>query len=75
MILKLLSMASFTEVGAICGVCKNVCKPLRCKGCESAIYCSKQCQKNDWKSHKPLCVKDPNFYVGEKFNTWISTFF
>ncbi|KAF8516475.1 hypothetical protein JB92DRAFT_3114109 [Gautieria morchelliformis] len=26
-----------------------------CSGCRQAHYCSAQCQKNDWKSHKILC--------------------
>lgn len=28
-----------------------------CGGCSSANYCSKECQKADWKSHKPYCRK------------------
>ena len=27
-----------------------------CSVCRSARYCSKSCQKADWKKHKPLCV-------------------
>ncbi|KAI1143256.1 hypothetical protein F5Y05DRAFT_147566 [Hypoxylon sp. FL0543] len=27
----------------------------RCSTCKSCSYCSKECQKNDWKSHKLLC--------------------
>ncbi|KAI0148048.1 hypothetical protein F4776DRAFT_294893 [Hypoxylon sp. NC0597] len=38
----------------ICAVCwkegGSAC--IRCKSCH---YCSKECQKNDWKSHKLLC--------------------
>lgn len=26
-----------------------------CKGCRQATYCSAECQKNDWKLHKPEC--------------------
>ncbi|RDL39875.1 uncharacterized protein BP5553_04215 [Venustampulla echinocandica] len=32
---------------------------LRCAGCLKASYCSKRCQKNDWKEHKKVCVKSP----------------
>ncbi|KAF3060909.1 hypothetical protein GL218_03313 [Daldinia childiae] len=28
---------------------------LLCSSCKSCRYCSKRCQKNDWKSHKLLC--------------------
>ncbi|KAJ7482059.1 hypothetical protein B0H11DRAFT_2022937 [Mycena galericulata] len=27
----------------------------RCSGCRVAEYCSKQCQKADWKHHQPFC--------------------
>ena len=27
----------------------------RCTGCKSSIYCSKDCQRSDWPSHKQLC--------------------
>ena len=27
----------------------------RCSRCKLARYCSVECQKNNWNSHKPLC--------------------
>ncbi|RPD59233.1 hypothetical protein L226DRAFT_465268 [Lentinus tigrinus ALCF2SS1-7] len=27
----------------------------RCSGCFHVLYCSKTCQKDDWKRHKPVC--------------------
>lgn len=27
----------------------------RCAKCQDALYCSRACQKNDWKQHKRLC--------------------
>ncbi|CAL1708654.1 unnamed protein product [Somion occarium] len=27
----------------------------RCKGCDVTLYCSKDCQKQDWPSHKEKC--------------------
>jgi hypothetical protein len=29
----------------------------RCSGCGWARYCSRECQKNDWKNHKSNCCK------------------
>lgn len=31
-------------------------KLLKCKGCDFAYYCSREDQRADWKSHKPLCT-------------------
>ena len=28
----------------------------RCSACHSGVYCSKACQKNEWKGHKDLCA-------------------
>jgi MYND finger len=32
-------------------------KLLRCSGCSQAVYCSKECQRNDWKDHRKRCGK------------------
>ncbi|KAM0243761.1 hypothetical protein ACHAPO_000621 [Fusarium lateritium] len=44
--------------------CCNVCKKSepgvslkRCAKCLSGSYCSRECQKNDWKHHKKVCGK------------------
>jgi hypothetical protein len=31
-------------------------KLLKCSRCEKEFYCSKECQKSDWKRHKKVCV-------------------
>ncbi|CZT49523.1 uncharacterized protein RSE6_10384 [Rhynchosporium secalis] len=45
--------------GPKCGKCENNpaenAKLLRCGGCENIEYCSKACQKADWKEHKIIC--------------------
>ncbi|PIL27075.1 hypothetical protein GSI_10214 [Ganoderma sinense ZZ0214-1] len=30
-------------------------KLMRCTGCRKAVYCSRECQKSDWKTHKLRC--------------------
>lgn len=37
--------------------CNSCGKPslFTCSGCEHAFYCSVPCQKQDWRTHKPLC--------------------
>jgi hypothetical protein len=41
----------------ICQNCANPIKenPKRCGKCHRAFYCSKECQKADWPSHKEEC--------------------
>src|ERR1700678_1186058 len=43
------------------GNCKVCCEATNtlCAGCSSVHYCSKECQKRDWKNHKPSCHKLP----------------
>ncbi len=40
-----------------CGVCGNEGTQL-CSGCNNKRYCSRECQKSDWKSHKSTCQSD-----------------
>lgn len=37
-----------------CGKCGLKFK--RCAGCQLAEYCSEECQRNDWRAHKPMCL-------------------
>jgi hypothetical protein len=39
-----------------CFVCNNHTKNV-CSKCMKTKYCSKECQKSDWKNHKPKCKK------------------
>ncbi|CBN79557.1 conserved unknown protein [Ectocarpus siliculosus] len=38
-----------------CAQCGKSGKPLQCSRCRKVAYCSKECQRRDWKSHKPSC--------------------
>jgi hypothetical protein len=39
-----------------CFECKKyLTKVMRCSGCNLAVYCSRECQKNNWKVHRPGC--------------------
>ena len=40
-----------------CAWCGNKSATLRCSRCRNARYCSKDCQRKHWKSHKPFCSK------------------
>ena len=37
-----------------CAVCEKLAKCL-CSGCKHVFYCSRECQKKHWSSHKEEC--------------------
>ncbi|RNA30194.1 ectomycorrhiza-upregulated zf-MYND domain-containing [Brachionus plicatilis] len=41
-----------------CKACAQENARFRCGNCKSIWYCSKECQKTDWKNHKPNCNYD-----------------
>ncbi|KAK7178332.1 hypothetical protein PSPO01_15620 [Paraphaeosphaeria sporulosa] len=42
-----------------CSTCQKVAPDLkRCAKCRSVYYCSRDCQKSDWKLHKKICSKN-----------------
>jgi MYND finger len=48
----------------VCVKCKkspaSLSRPLkRCAKCKGALYCSRECQTADWKTHKKVCNKAP----------------
>ncbi|KZS95900.1 hypothetical protein SISNIDRAFT_464194 [Sistotremastrum niveocremeum HHB9708] len=38
-----------------CASCAKEDVTLRCSACKHVSYCNAECQKKDWKSHKPIC--------------------
>ena len=40
-----------------CAKCGAIGEMFRCSRCRKAMYCSKDCQRNHWKIHKPTCSK------------------
>ena len=38
---------------AFCG--KDEASQPHCAGCNFVTYCSRECQRNDWITHKPTC--------------------
>src|SRR5581483_2599893 len=46
-----------TEPGEVevCASCLDKNGGMKCANCESEYYCSKECQKDHWPSHKRIC--------------------
>eukprot|EP00985_Skeletonema_marinoi_P032381 scaffold39118_cov206-Skeletonema_marinoi.AAC.14 len=39
-----------------CAKCRAACRSnKRCSRCKKTVYCSRDCQRNDWKVHKKTC--------------------
>ena len=44
------------QAGPRCTKCKKQPDNLKlCSGCKTASYCSRECQRTDWKAHKVIC--------------------
>lgn len=48
------------DVCASCGLKDGVGEGSlkRCTGCQSALYCGKECQKKEWRGHKKTCQRE-----------------
>ncbi|KAF2496477.1 hypothetical protein BU16DRAFT_539008 [Lophium mytilinum] len=45
----------YPEPEPFCPICKSSLGLRLCTGCSSVLYCSKECQRVDWKDHKDAC--------------------
>eukprot|EP01084_Bolivina_argentea_P022855 42511_1 len=52
-----LSLTLMTKWKRMCGSCEGNVAMKRCGACKHVYYCSKECQRNDWKTHKIYCQK------------------
>ena len=43
----------------VCKVCQLVGAENMCGGCKTVVYCSRECQSQDWLTHKPSCTWTP----------------
>ncbi|KAL0476306.1 hypothetical protein AKO1_006336 [Acrasis kona] len=41
----------------MCSHCDKLGDMMRCSACQNVLYCSKECQVDDWKFHKGACKK------------------
>jgi hypothetical protein len=35
----------------------------KCSGCHNVQYCSRECQKEDWRTHKQTCIVSANCFI------------
>jgi hypothetical protein len=65
---RTLKAVGSTEHSLCCNKCKvkesEDKKFLKCGRCEGVVYCSKECQKNDWAEHKAVCKVNPRKMFG-----------
>ena len=48
---------------------------MNCSRCQLALYCSKDCQKEDWKNgHKRICGKTPKDAMAEELDATLNMF-
>ena len=49
------SLSSVMSQRRACATCKKVMRMKECRQCRRISYCSRECQKKDWKRHKGEC--------------------
>ncbi|KAI1270369.1 hypothetical protein F5Y18DRAFT_421861 [Xylariaceae sp. FL1019] len=46
-------------MSGVCSICKKPTEK-KCSKCREILYCSRECQKSDWKTHKKDCARIAN---------------
>jgi hypothetical protein len=41
-----------------CHRCNKLCRSMKCKSCKARVYCSRNCQLEDWPDHRVFCKKN-----------------
>ncbi|KAL7274993.1 hypothetical protein RUND412_002087 [Rhizina undulata] len=69
--------ATYTPANiAACIACHTPDAPKLCSGCRSVNYCSIDCQKPDWRKHKPVCKEiSEQLYASAKLSAALSKSF
>jgi hypothetical protein len=69
---------NYSDDDELCGGCENMKhhgKSLMCARCKDQVYCSKACQRKDFRRHKPVCrTPEDRETMKEQRSMWINTF-
>jgi len=59
-IINSICVKQLDKSGLVCGHCMKIQKKniRRCSWCRATVYCSKDCQNEDWKNHRKLCSRN-----------------
>lgn len=60
MLLRVIAVYADMDANKRCVICSSK-STKHCQQCNSACYCSKECQKKDWPTHKLICADFKNF--------------
>ncbi|KAK5693004.1 hypothetical protein LTR97_010480 [Elasticomyces elasticus] len=61
-----------------CGGCqKKLKKDFRCSKCQDQKYCSRECQRKDFRRHKTVCrtPEDREAMFGKSSSMWMHTYY
>lgn len=71
-------MVVFTTMH-VCAACRKASSPdekfMRCSSCRVVRYCSPQCQREHWPTHKRTCPEQAKIYKQDRFVTKLNDLF